>query len=59
MTFAARNENIFVARALIKHGADPHLPVDGGVPPAFPQDVAFADLMKVLVRAFGDGTNAG
>ena len=47
MTFAARNENIFVARALIKHGADPHLPVDGGVPAAFPQDVAFADLMKV------------
>lgn len=54
MTFAARNENIFVARALIKHGADPHLPVDGGVPHAFPQDVAFANLMKVLVRAFGD-----
>ena len=47
MTFAARNENIFVARALIKHGADPPLPVDGGVPAAFPQDVAFADLMKV------------
>jgi len=61
ITFAARKENIFVARALIKHGADPRLPIDGGVPPRwppFPHGVARPPDQKCLVRTFGNGTDA-